>query len=84
MNLGKIVLIVFWLVLLSGFIIDSPIAPFGRWAATVMFLVHLVEALAYRGALAKAPGSMGHNIVQTVIFGFLHIREVHGAGEGQA
>lgn len=84
MNGQKIFLLVIWVVLLSGFVIDSPIATIGRWGATIMFLAHVVEALVFRSTLEKAPGSMGHNIVQTLIFGVLHIQEAKAAGEGQA
>ncbi len=70
--------IAMWVVLAAGLV-------FGGVFRTIFFVVlaiHGLEFLIFLPMLKKAPGTLGHHFVQTVIFGVAHYQEVQAALEG--
>lgn len=74
----KIVLLVVWVACSAAFFVDSPatLARAGRATFVLMALAHAVEFAVFRERFQRAGGSLGRHFLQTLIFGFLHIREV--------
>jgi uncharacterized protein YhhL (DUF1145 family) len=45
-----------------------------------MLAVHAVECFAFRATLKAAPAPLSGHIVQTMIFGFFHLRAIRETG----
>ena len=83
MNPLKVVLSTTWLLCLASFFVatDSTAAGYGRILFWGLCVVHLVECGFFLRTLQAAPGSLGHHLLQTFLFGFIHISEVRAQGE---
>jgi len=81
MSAPKVVLLIVWLLCIVSFFLpaDFTSASLGRAVFWLMGIAHVIECIAFRKVLESAPGTLGHNLVQTLIFGVLHIREVRDA-----
>ena len=72
---GKLLVAIVWLAAAWAFLLPESHA----WAATGRLLffgllaVHGVEALAFLPRLRAAGGSLAGHVVQTLLFGFLHV-----------
>jgi len=42
----------------------------------VMLAVHAIECVVFLGRLRRAPGPLAGQVAQTLLFGFLHVREL--------
>ena len=76
MSVPKIVLVCIWLLCLFAFFLpaDFAAASIGRSLFWLLLVVHAIECAVFRNTLRNAPGTFGHNLVQTMIFGVLHVR----------
>lgn len=81
MSPPKIVLIVVWLLLASGFFAspESTIAGYARMLFWAMAAVHVVECAVFFPKLKAAPGSLAGHLVQVFFFGVAHMRELDQA-----
>lgn len=41
-----------------------------------MIVVHGIECLVFLGRLRRAPGPLASHLAETLLFGFLHVREL--------
>lgn len=78
MRIKKVVVLVFWVILASSFLLpdDSTGGRIGRIAFGVTLAAHFVEYFIYRPTLQKAEGSLAHHFWQVMIFGMFHFEEV--------
>ncbi|MEI8357442.1 MAG: hypothetical protein WCH13_03035 [Deltaproteobacteria bacterium] len=53
-----------------------PASQIGRAMFWLMLVAHAVETLIYLPTLRAAGGSLGLQIVQTLLFGVLHLRDL--------
>ncbi len=86
MNAPKIAVIAVWLLLASGFVFApesglSRITQAGFW---LMLVAHGVEFVIFRSVFEGAPGTQAQHLIQTLIFGVVHVREVRAAAAGGA
>lgn len=79
---GKVLVGLTWLFCLGSLFF----APPGSWAGVygpriLGFLVvaHAIECVVFLPKLRKLPGSLGHHLVQTMLFGILHLRSVEAS-----
>ena len=68
---------------------DSALASAGRRVFWVLVVVHAIECVVFFPRLRRAPGSLGRHLMQTFLYGILHVRELPpsqgasgGAGHG--
>ena len=47
-------------------------------SSPALLIVHAIECLVFLPRLRAAGGSLGHHLVQTLLFGFLHVRAPAG------
>jgi len=78
MSAPKVLLLGVWILCLIALVTGG-----GGWFLALcrrvfwlMAVVHGIECLAFLGRLRQAPGSLASNLGQTLVFGFLHIREL--------
>ena len=78
MSASKVVVIVVWLLLLSCFFVatSSTVSFVGRIGFWLMAITHVVESAVFLPRLRSAPGSLVSHLLRTLLFGFLHVREV--------
>ena len=78
MSISKAVVVVVWLLFFSGFFVatNSPISTLGRLGFWLMAAIHVVEYAVFLPRFRNAPGSLIGHLLRTLLFGFLHIREV--------
>lgn len=78
MSNSKAVVAVVWLLLFSCFFVatSSTISTVGRLAFWLMAIIHVVEYAIFLPRLRGAPGSLVGHLLRTLLFGFLHLREV--------
>ena len=82
MSAGKLAVLVIWLLCGAAFFVgDSTLATVGRWVFWILVAAHVVECAVFLPVLRKAPGSLGGNLFQTLVFGILHVQEVREAVE---
>ena len=68
-------LLLIWIVCLSAFFVS----PAG-WTVNAQYLffglllAHGAECLVFLRRMRAAGGSLGHHVVQTMLFGFFHVR----------
>ena len=78
MSTSKAVVLVVWLLLISCFFVatSSTISTVGRLGFWLMAIIHVVEYAVFLPRFRNAPGSSIGHLLRTLVFGFLHIREV--------
>jgi uncharacterized protein YhhL (DUF1145 family) len=75
---GKIVLLVIYAVL-AGLAITQPSASAGIWSLrilVVLVLTHIVEVAVFFKACQRAGGSLPGHLVNVLLFGVLHMKEL--------
>ena len=86
MSAPKIVVAVLWFLLLSCFFVAtrstaSFVVSLVFW---VLIITHLVECAAFFPTLRRAPGSLAGHLTRTLLFGFLHVRDVRALSSEDA
>jgi len=76
--LARCALIVVWALAIAAFFVDpgSTLSTIGRWVFWLMLFTHVAEAFVFREKLRAAPGSMASNVVNTLIFGVVHVQSL--------
>jgi uncharacterized protein YhhL (DUF1145 family) len=73
----RIAVLVLWLALLAAFLVSSsPLASVGRAVFVLLVVVHAIECVVFLPRLRKAPGSLAGHLLQTLVFGIVHVREL--------
>jgi uncharacterized protein YhhL (DUF1145 family) len=73
-RVGKLLVALVWIgSALALALAEGPWASLGRTLLLVMAAVHALEALAFLPRLRAAGGSLAGHVVQTLLFGFLHV-----------
>ncbi len=73
---AKIAVALTWLFGLGAFFFATPDSVAGMWGPRIlMFLViaHAIECVVFLPKLRKRSGSLGANLVQTMLFGIVHV-----------
>ena len=80
--MAKCALILVWVLAIAAFFVDpeSTLSTIGQWVFWLMLIAHVGEALFFREKLRAAPGSMASNVVNTLIFGLLHVQSLADGG----
>ncbi len=66
---------VFWVVCVASFFFANPLASVLQFLFWATLAIHVVEFAVFHRTLQRAPGGVGHHLLQTLLFGFFHIRE---------
>lgn len=69
----KAAVAVLWIVSLVLFFLPDWNGP-GRFLFPALLVVHAIEAVVFLPRLRAAGGSLGSHVVQTLLFGFVHLR----------
>ena len=74
--MAKGILIIIWVLAISGFFIasGSGLAGIARWVFWILLAAHVVECVVFREKLRAAPGSMGSKVFNTLVFGVLYLQ----------
>lgn len=85
MNPAKVVIAVVWLFCVASFFVatESAAAGIGRLVFWVMGAAHIVECAIFLPRLRAAEGGLGGHVMQTLLFGFAHLRTL-GASAADA
>lgn len=77
----KIAVIVAWLWGLASFFVapESTVSSAGRLVFGFLVVAHAVECVVFLPRLRAAGGSLGHHLVQTFLFGIVHVRGLEPA-----
>lgn len=67
-----------WVLCIASFFVggDAQPAQLGRILFFVLLAAHAGECLFFLGKLREAPGGLAQNLVQTMIFGIVHVRSL--------
>lgn len=78
MNTGKALVAVVWVLCILSFVMpaDWSAASLGRSLFWLLIVVHAIECVAFRKTLKNAPGPLSNHIVQTMLYGLFHLREI--------
>jgi len=78
MSVARIVLLVVWLLALATVLLPivHPLANVGRWLFWVLLFAHLIECVLYWPRLRAAPGSRLGHVVNTLLFGIVHVKSL--------
>lgn len=73
----KLAVILLWMVSAVVFFLPTSVwdGP-GRFLFPALVIVHAVECVVFLPRLRAAGGSLGHHLVQTMLFGFVHLRSL--------
>jgi uncharacterized protein YhhL (DUF1145 family) len=76
--IGKVVLIVVWLFALAAFFVapKSTLSQAGRFVFWLMAIIHTAQFIIFMPKFLAAPGSFVGHLLRTLLFGYLHVREV--------
>jgi uncharacterized protein YhhL (DUF1145 family) len=73
----KPALVVLWIACALAFVLpESGWTGPGQMLFIGLVVVHAIEFLVFLPKLRSAGGSLGHHFVQTMLFGFIHLRGV--------
>lgn len=86
MSTAKVVVVVVWLLLFSCFFVatSSTVSLVGRLGFWLMATTHVVECVVFLPRLRRAPKSLAGHLLHTLVFGFLHVREVRAPASREA
>lgn len=78
MNPLKVGLSMVWLLCIASFFVatGSPAAGMGRTLFWGLVVVHLFECGFFLRRLREAPGPLGHHLLQTFLFGMIHVSQI--------
>jgi uncharacterized protein YhhL (DUF1145 family) len=76
----KIAVLVLWAACIAAFFLPatSSLALPGQRLFWGLLIVHAIECVVFLPRLRRAGGSLAHHLVQTMIFGMFHARNVGG------
>ena len=78
MSVGKWVVLVVWVASILGYSVSS-LAVLVFW---LLVVAHAVECLVFLPKLRATGGSFARHLVQTMLFGVFHLRELSEPGAG--
>ena len=86
MSIAKAAVVIVWLLLFSCFFVatNSTGSLLGRLGFWLMATIHMVECAVFLPRLGSAPGPLLGHLLRTLVFGFLHVREVPALTNQQA
>ena len=75
---AKAAVAVVWVLCVASFFVatGSGVAGFGRLLFFVLLVVHAVECVVFLPRLRAAGGDLGGHLVQTLLFGIVHVRSL--------
>ncbi len=75
LSIGKVIVAVVWIAAARAFFLPetAPWASTGRMLFGTLLAVHAVETLVFLPRLRAAGGSLAHHVIQTLLFGLLHV-----------
>jgi len=78
MSTSKAIVLVVWLLFFSCFFVatSSTVSFVGRLGFWLMAITHVVECAVFVPRFRSAHGSLAGHLLRTLLFGFLHAREV--------
>ncbi len=81
MSLPKIALLATWAAAAVCLFLPGEGGPvaLGRWLFGILAVVHAIECVVFYRLLSDAPGGLASNLLQTLVFGVLHVSEVRAA-----
>jgi uncharacterized protein YhhL (DUF1145 family) len=74
----KVAVLVLWAACIAAFFLPatSSLAVPGQRLFWGLLIVHAIECVVFLPKLRRAGGSLAHHLVQTMLFGILHARNV--------
>lgn len=80
MGAAKVVVLIAWVWgVVSLFGVGGDWNEWGRRVFWVLLIVHAIECVIFLPRLRKLPGSLGHHLVQTMLYGVVHLRSAQSA-----
>ena len=78
MNGPKLAIGVLWLWGLASFFVapDSTVSWLGRFLFWILAVVHAIECVVFRSRLRQGEGGLPKQLVQTFLFGIVHVRDL--------
>ena len=75
LSIGKLVLAVVWIAAARSFFLPetAPWASTGRLLFGTLLAVHAIETVVFLPRLRAAGGSLANHVIQTLLFGLLHV-----------
>lgn len=85
LSIGKLVLAVVWIVAACAFFLPETAswASTGRLLFGALLAVHAIETIVFLPRLRAAGGSLANHVVQTLLFGLLHVGPLRTEAAGQ-
>jgi uncharacterized protein YhhL (DUF1145 family) len=76
----KNIVIALWVASIAAFLFPatSTLALMGQRLFFGLLIVHAIECVVFLPKLRRAGGSLANHLAQTMVFGFLHAREIGG------
>ncbi len=83
MGAAKVFVLVAWLYGILSLFLDpgSAAVDWGQRIFWVLLIVHAIECVIFLPTLRKLPGSLGHHLVQTMLYGIVHLRAARAAAQ---
>jgi len=83
---AKIAVAASWMFAIGSFFIapESGAAEWGRRLFWFLLVAHAIECAVFMPKLRKLPGAIGSHLVQTLIFGIVHLRSAEAAAAGSS
>ena len=78
MSVPKIAVLVAWAIMAAGFFAPagSLLARVGPPLFALTAAIHIAEIAVFRERIRRGPGGPLRHVVGTLVFGFLHVREI--------
>ena len=76
----KIGTLVVWVLCAAAFFVETSLSGAGRALFWILLIAHAGESLFFLGKIREAPGGLGPNLLQTMLFGMFHLREIGAVG----
>jgi uncharacterized protein YhhL (DUF1145 family) len=76
MSILKLVLVPIWVLCLVAMIVpgEGAALTLGRRLFFFLVIAHAIECVVFFGRLRRAPGSLAGHLLQTFLFGVVHVR----------
>lgn len=84
MVVAKILLVLTWLFCVGSMFFAPVNSPAGAWGTRifrVLLIAHAIECVVFLPKLRKLPGSLGSHLLQTMVFGIVHLRSAEPAAD---
>lgn len=85
LSIGKLILAVVWIVAARAFFLPetAPWASTGRLLFGTLLAVHAIETVVFLPRLRAAGGPLANHVVQTLLFGLLHVGPLRNQAPGR-